>query len=161
MSVYDLPERWRGCEVPVNNFPTNKILAKWFLNIIIRLTEIIWYDFGNRHRKAPQESQTLATTCHCQAWSYHNKVPQRGKCPATWAPFTPKKKKNNPQVYFDIYAFLLYIDSSTLMNFLCTGHKSFVSHWCSKLNDIGLSVVWSTFWIYFFCIYYLAAFREI
>lgn len=39
-----------------------------------------------------------------------------------------KRKKNNPQVYFDIYAFLLYIDSSTLMNFLCTGHKSFVSH---------------------------------
>ena len=158
MSVYDLPERWRGCEVPVNNFPTNKILAKWFLNIIIRLTEIIWYDFGNRHRKAPQESQTLPTTCRCQAWSYHNKVPQRGKCPATCAPFTQKKKKNNPLVYFYIYAFLLYIDSS-ILNFLCTGHKSFVSHWCSKLNDIGLSVVWSTLWIYFF--YYLAAFREI
>lgn len=93
MPVYDLPERWRGCGVPVNNFPTNKIFAKWFLNIIIRLTEIIWYDFGNRHRKAPQESQALPTTCHCQAWSYHNKVPQRGKCPSTWAPFTRKKKK--------------------------------------------------------------------
>ena len=38
-----------------------------------------------------------------------------------------KRKKNNPQVNFYIYAFLLYINSSTL-NFLCTGHKSFVSH---------------------------------
>ena len=77
------------------------------------------------------------------------------------SPVYTEKEKNNPQVYFDIYAFLLYIDSSTLINFLCTGHKSFVSHWCSKLNDIGLSVVWSTFWIYFFSIYYLAASREI
>ena len=43
------------------------------------------------------------------------------------SPVYTEKEKNNPQVYFYIYAFLLYIDSS-ILNFLGTGHKSFVSH---------------------------------